>query len=93
MIETLLYYVLVDSISFQLQEVLCIWRILESYNITSSTQTMENTFAMNAFIPKLQKNVKVKEWRPLFECAVAGLKDDAACITYIPFAVQRSSAE
>ena len=30
MIETLLYYVLVDSISFKLQEVLCIWRILES---------------------------------------------------------------
>ena len=61
MIKTLLYYVLVDSISFQLQEVLCIWRILESYNITSSTQTMDHTFAMNAFIPKLQKNVKVKE--------------------------------
>ena len=36
MIETFLYYVLVDSISFQLQEVLCIWRILESYNTDTS---------------------------------------------------------
>ena len=31
-------------------------------------------------IPQLKENVTVKEWRGLFECAVAGLANDKASI-------------
>ena len=54
---------------------------------------MESSLSFNTLIPQLKEDVTVKEWRRLFECAVAGLKDDKARIAYIPFAVQRSSAD
>jgi len=54
---------------------------------------MANSLSFNTLIPQLKEDVTVKEWRRLFECAVAGLADDKARIAYIPFAVQRSSAD
>lgn len=54
---------------------------------------MESSLSFNTLIPQLKEGVTVKEWRRLFECAVAGLANDKARIAYIPFAVQRSTAD
>ena len=65
-----------------------------NYHITSSTNLKYGKFSGFQHVnPSTEKNVTVKEWRGLFECAVAGLANDKARIAYIPFTVQCSSAD